>query len=119
MEDEEDTYDDNDQKDIYNYKLENENNTLKQLMNTSETDFKGQYNTLMNSYNSIKSSYDKLNQDEKDYTIMQTQYDYGFTSKQEVDDKKLTLDTERSNFNASRNTLYVNYLSYLQMKEGY
>jgi len=119
LEDEEDDYDDKDEENIYNYKLENENTTLKQLMNTAETDFKGQYNTLMNSYNSIKSSYDKLTEDEKSYTIMETKYNYGFASKKEVDDVKLTLDTERSTFNASKNTLYVDYLRYIQMKEGY
>ena len=55
------TYDNNDEEDIYEYKLENAKIELKQLMNTTETDFKEQYNTLMTSYNSIKSSYDKFN----------------------------------------------------------
>lgn len=104
---------------IDKYDTDNAQIALKQKMSTAEASFKAQYNTLMNSYNSIKSSYNELNQEEQDYTIMQTEYNCGFASQKEVDDLKLTLDTKRSTFNASRNTLYVNYLRYIQMKEGY
>ncbi len=104
---------------IYDYNLEKANNELKQLMNDAEASYKDKYNTLMNSYNSIKSSYDQINQEQNEYQITQTKYNYGFVSKNEIDNAKLTLDNDNANFNVSRNTLYVNYLSYLQMKEGY
>ena len=116
LKDAEDTYTNDD---IYNYSVEKANNELKLLMNTAESDFKGQYNTLMNSYNSIKSSYDSFNTEKNTYNIMQTQYDYGFVSQKDVDDAKLTLDTNESALQTKKNALYVNYLSYLQMKEGY
>lgn len=119
IDDLEDTEDDYSNDDIYDYKVENANNELKQLMNDSEASFKEQYNTLMNSYNSIKSSYDKIIQEQNEYQITQTKYNYGFVSKNAVDTAKLTFDKDNANFNASKNTLYVNYLSYLQMKEGY
>ncbi|HEX9025568.1 MAG TPA: TolC family protein [Clostridium sp.] len=114
-----DAEDDYDNEDLYDYKVEKANNELKLLMNDTETSFKEQYNTLMNSYNSIKSSYDNINQEKNTYSIMQTKYDYGFVSQKEVNDEKLTLDTNESALQAKKNTLYVNYLNYLQTKEGY
>lgn len=119
LEDEEDNYDDNDQEDTYEYKVENSEYELKQLINNTETSFKDQYNTLMNSYNSVKSSYDKIIQEQKEYQITQTKYDYGFASKNEVDATKLTFDKDNATFTANKNKLYLNYLRYIQMKEGY
>lgn len=119
LEDEEDNYDDNDQEDIYEYKVENSEYELKQLMNNTETSFRDQYNTLMNSYNSVKSSYDKIIQEQKEYQIKQTKYDYGFASKNEVDAAKLAFDKDNAAFTANKNKLYLNYLRYIQMKEGY
>jgi len=116
LEDSEDTYTNDD---IYDNNVEKANNELKVLMNTAETDFKGQYNTLMNSYNSIKSSYDQLLEEKNSYNVKKVKYDYGFVSKTELDDAKLTLDTDESALQTKKNTLYVNYLNYLQMKEGY
>lgn len=119
LEDEEDDYDDNDEEDIYEYKVENAEYELNQLMNNTETSFEEQYNTLMNSYNSVKSSYDKIIQEQKEYQITETKYDYGFASKNEVDAAKLTFDKDNATFTANKNKLYLNYLRYIQMKEGY
>lgn len=106
--------------DIDDYKMDNAEISLKQQIATAETNFKKQYNTLMNSYNSMKSSFDSLNQEKNSYNIMQTKYDYGFASKKEADDAKLnSLDTANSTFQKNKNTFYVNYLRYIQMKEGY
>jgi outer membrane protein TolC len=116
LKDNEDTYTNDD---IYDNNLEKANNELKVLMNNAETDFKGQYNTLMNSYNSIKSTYDQLTEEENSYNVKKIKYDYGFVSKTELDDAKLTLDTDESALQTKKNTLYVNYLNYLQAKEGY
>lgn len=101
------------------YNTDNAQISLKQTMSTAEANFKAQYDTLMNSYNSIKSSYDKITQEQKVYQTTQIKYNYGFVSKTDVDDAKLALDKDSSTFNASKNTLYVNYLRYIQMKEGY
>ena len=119
IDDLEDTKDDVANDDIYDNSVEKANNELKVLINTAETDFKGQYNTLMSSYNSIKSSYDQLVEEENSYNVKKVKYDYGFVSKTELDDAKLALDTDESALQTKKNTLYVNYLNYLQMKEGY
>jgi hypothetical protein len=116
LKDAEDTYTNDD---IYNYSVEKANNGLKLLMNTAETDFKGQYDALMSSYNTIKSSYDSFNTEKNTYSIMQMQYDYGFVSQKDLEDSKLTLDKDEAALQTTENTLYVNYLKYLQMKEGY
>lgn len=101
------------------YNTDNAQISLKQTISTAEANFKAQYDTLMNSYNSIKSSYDKITQEQKVYQTTQIKYDYGFVSKIDVDNAKLALDKDSATFNASKNTLYVNYLRYIQMKEGY
>jgi outer membrane protein TolC len=104
---------------IDNYNKDNAQISLKQKMSDAESSFKGQYNTLMESYNSIKSSYDKITQEQTEYQTTQTEYDYGFASKDQVDTAKLAFDKDSATFNSSKNTLYVNYLRYIQMKEGY
>ncbi|AJG98547.1 hypothetical protein LF65_01949 [Clostridium beijerinckii] len=119
IDDLDDAEDDYDNKDIYDNKVEEANNKLKSLMNSTETSFKKQYNDLMTSYNSIKSSYDVINQKQKEYEIEQTKYDYGFVSKNDVDAAKLTLDSENADFINKRNQCYLSYLKYIEMKEGY
>lgn len=119
IDDLDDAEDDYDNKDIYDNKVEEANNKLKSLMNSTETSFKKQYNDLMTSYNSIKSSYDVINQKQKEYEIEQTKYDYGFVSKNDVDAAKLTLDNDNADFINKRNQCYLSYLKYIEMKEGY
>ncbi|EKQ57024.1 MULTISPECIES: TolC family protein [unclassified Clostridium] len=119
LEDQETDYDKKDQEDIYNYMYENANSQLKKLMDTAETDFKSKYNDLITSYNSLKSSYDVINQKQAEYKITQTKYDYGFVSKNDVDAAKLTLDNDNADFINKRNECYLKYLKYIEMKEGY
>jgi len=73
----------------------------------------------MNSYNSIKIIYDNLNEEKNTYNVTKIKYEYGFVSQKEMEDEKLDLDTSTSELQAKMNTLYVNYLNYLEMKEGY
>lgn len=119
LEDQESDYDNKDESDIYNYKLESENNTLQQLINNKETTFMNQYNDLMKSYNAIQSSYDVILQKQKEYQDSQTQYDYGFISKNALDTVKLNLDNQNATFIKNRNDCYLKYLQYIEMKEGY
>lgn len=119
IEDQEDTYDSSDKEDIYDYKQKNAEMDLKQAKNTAETDFKGKYNDLMASYNSLKTSYDKIMQEQKDFQITQTQYDYGYMSKNALDNAQITLDKDNASFIKTRNECYLKYLKYIEMKEGY
>lgn len=119
LKDQESDYDSKDQSDIYNYTLENDNNTLQQLINNKQTTFMNQYNDLMKSYNAIQSSYNVILQKQKEYQDSQTQYDYGFISKNALDTVKLSLDNQNATFVKSRNDCYLKYLQYIEMKEGY
>ena len=125
LEDQESDYDNKDESDIYDYKLQSENNTLQQLINTKETTFMNQYNDLMKSYNAIQSSYDVILQKQKEYQVTQMQYNYGFISENGVDSKdsldtvKSNLDNENATFIKNRNDCYLKYLQYIEMKEGY
>jgi outer membrane protein TolC len=119
IEDQEYTYDSSDKEDIYDYKQKNAEMDLTQTKNTAETDFKGKYNDLMASYNSLKTGYDKIMQEQKDFQITQTQYDYGYLSKNALDNAQITLDKDNASFIKTRNECYLKYLKYIEMKEGY
>ncbi|EHJ00187.1 hypothetical protein CDLVIII_3629 [Clostridium sp. DL-VIII] len=123
-----DDYDLNDEEDddasdhndtIYDYNMDNYNINLTQTKNTAQTNFKGQYDTLMNAYNTIKNTYDKLNEEQTEYETKQVQNDYGFLAKNDLDNAKLTFDTDKAAFVKDRNACYLAYLKYIQMKEGY
>lgn len=122
LEDDEDTYEDNDQEDIYDYKMNSAEVTLKQAINTAKSDFQGQYNSLMSSYNTMKNNYDSLNLQKTDYAVAQVKYDFGFISKNDLENSKIGtsgLDSVNSGYENAKNDFYNNYLRYLQMKEGY
>ncbi|WP_160687922.1 TolC family protein [Clostridium sp. C2-6-12] len=119
LDDQEDTYDNNDQEDIYDYEQDNAKMDLNQTENTAETDFKALYNDLMSSYNSLKNSYEKIMQEQKTFEITQAQYDYGYMSKNALENSQITLDKDNASFIKTRNECYLKYLKYTQMKEGY
>jgi hypothetical protein len=104
---------------IDNYEMDNAKIELKKSKMKAEEDFKAQYNTLMNSYNSTKSSYDKIIQKQKEFQTNQIKYDYGFLSKNDTDDAEVTFEKNSNDFIKMRNACYVEYLKYIQMKEGY
>jgi outer membrane protein TolC len=114
-----DLEDEDNDSDSHDYEVENAKMKLTKLTNDAETDFKGQYDQLMSSYNSLKNTYDVINQKQNEYEITKTKYDYGFVSKNDVDAAKLSLDTDTATFVNNRNKCYLNYLKYIEMKEGY
>ncbi|AGF57143.1 outer membrane protein TolC [Clostridium saccharoperbutylacetonicum] len=114
-----DLEDEDNDSDSHDYEVENAKMKLTKLTNDAETDFKGQYDQLMSSYNSLKNTYDVINQKQNEYEITKTKYDYGFVSKNDVDAAKLSLDNDTATFVNNRNKCYLNYLKYIEMKEGY
>lgn len=105
--------------DSSDYDLDNAEISLDQVKAKAKINFNQQYNTLIASYNSIKSSYDKLQSTEKNTNFMETKYSKGFVSMKEVNDAKITLNEERSKFQKDQDQFYLDYLHYIQMKEGY
>lgn len=111
--------DDDDDDDYENYSLENKELNLDKQYTTLEITFKEKYNDLMTAYNSIKSSYDKLQQSQEDYGVLSKKYSFGFITKNELEKAKIDLDSSTADFNTERNEFYLKYLDYSQMKEGY
>ena len=119
-ESDDETDDDSDYTDeVDDYDMDNAKIELKKSKIDAEEKFKTQYNTLMSSYNSTKSSYDKIIQKQKEYQTNQIKYDYGFASKNDTDDAKVTFEKDSNDFIKKRNQCYLDYLKYIQMKEGY
>lgn len=119
-ESDDETDDDSDYTDeIDDYDVDNAKIDFEKSKIDAEEKFKTQYNTLMSSYNSTKSSYDKIIQKQKEYQTNQIKYDYGFASKNDTDDAKVTFEKDSNDFIKKRNQCYLDYLKYIQMKEGY
>lgn len=116
-EDEEDKEDDD--HDYINYSIENSELNLEKKSISSEINFKQQYNNLMNSYNSLKASYEKIQTKQESYALSGKKYSFGFVSKNDLEQSKIDLDKDTAAFNNSRNQFYLDYLNYIQMKEGY
>jgi hypothetical protein len=57
-------------------------------------------------------------QEQKEYNLMQAKFDYGFTSKTEVENSKSAFYKDNATFINEKNKLYIEYLHYIQMKEG-
>lgn len=108
-----------DENDIIDNKLENANAQLVLDKNNVEKNFKLKYDALMNSYASMKNSYESLQQQNKNYNVAQIQHDYGFASKQAVDESKVTSLNSSQNYQDDESKFYQAYLSYIEMKEGY
>ena len=114
----EEDYDDADDDD-YKYDEDNADLNVEAAQIEAELGFKKAYDTLITSYNSLKTSYDKLNQSKKSYDLDKQKNLNGFVSNNELAKTKHDLDSQTAAFVNDRNTVYTNYLNYLQMKEGY
>jgi methylphosphotriester-DNA--protein-cysteine methyltransferase len=104
---------------VINNNFDNAQMQLELDKNNSEKNFKEKYDALMNSYATMKSSSDSLDQQKNNYNIAQIQYDYGFASQNDVDTSKVTSLKTSESFEKDKSTFYANYLLYIQMKEGY
>ena len=116
LDDSEDSYDSDE---VYDYDVDNADLNLESTKTNAELEFKEQYNTLISSYNKLKTTYDELNQSQIDYNLMKQKNLSGFASDKELSDKKLELDNKTSSFVSDKNNFLLTYLNYLQMKEGY
>ncbi|OOM06663.1 hypothetical protein [Clostridium saccharobutylicum] len=110
---------DQDDSSVSDYEIDNAQISLEQKTIDAKTNFKSQYDTLMTSYNTLKGDYDTLKNYQTQFNTMNAQYSYGFASKQQVDDLNTQIVNQNSVIDNQKNQLYLNYLHYVQMKEGY
>ncbi|MBN1049494.1 TolC family protein [Clostridium botulinum] len=108
-----------DDSDISDYEIKNNKISLRQEEEKVKIEFQKRYNNLILSRNLLKASDDKLNKSQDDALIMQTKYNYGFVSKKQVDELEVGLNNKNQDFISQVNNLYMDYLSYMKMKDGY
>jgi len=101
------------------YEIDNAELELTQEENNSRLNFQEKYNNLISSYNNIRNSINKLNDKEKAFNIMKVKLDHGYVSNKESEEKYIELINQKSEYIKDKNQLYINYLKYLQMKDGY
>lgn len=111
--------DEDNEKDSEKYLEENAELSLQQTREDIKLTLEKTYNDLIDSYNSIKVHKNKLTKSENDYEIMKIKLSFGELSKKEVEKQKIDLDNTKKDFNKERNELYMSYMKYLQVKEGY
>ena len=104
---------------IIDNNLESAKSQLVLDKNKAEKDFKTKYDALINSYVTMKNSYDNLIQKINEYNIMQREYDYGFASQESVDQANVSSLEESKSYQSDKSTFYAAYFSYIQAKEGY
>ncbi|AGX42061.1 hypothetical protein [Clostridium saccharobutylicum] len=110
---------DQDDSSVSEYEIDNSQISLEQKTIDAKTNFKSQYDALMTSYNTLKSDYDALKNYQTQFNTINAEYSYGFASKQQVDDLNTQIADQNSVIDNQKNQLYLNYLHYIQMKEGY
>ncbi|MBY6915544.1 viral A-type inclusion protein [Clostridium botulinum] len=108
-----------DDSDISDYEIKNNKISLRQEEEKVKIEFQKRYNNLILSSNLLKASNDKLSRTQDDALIMQTKYNYGFASKKQVDELEVGLNNKNQDFISQVNNLYMDYLSYMKMKDGY
>ncbi|MBZ9692468.1 TolC family protein [Clostridium sp. M14] len=108
-----------DDSDISDYEIKNNRISLRQEEEKVKIEFQKRYNNLILSSNLLKASNDKLSRTQDDALIMQTKYNYGFASKKQVDELEVGLNNKNQDFISQVNNLYMDYLSYMKMKDGY
>lgn len=112
-----DQVEDND--DSNDYEIDNAELELTKGKSDLRLTFQGKYNDLMNSYKSIKNSMNKLTDKENAFNIKKVKLNHGYISNKECEEAYIELINQKSEYIKEKNTLYVNYLKYMQMKDGY
>lgn len=105
--------------DANDYDIENKELSLDESELNYKIKFKQQYDNLMNSYNTLKTDYQKLNQTKEDNSGIKIGYQNGFKSENDLDKSNIDLENKTNTFLLEENNFYYNYMRYLQMKEGY
>ncbi|NFE84605.1 viral A-type inclusion protein [Clostridium botulinum] len=104
---------------VSDYDIKNNEISLKQEKEKIKMEFEKKYKSLILSSSLIKTQNDKLSRTQDDALIMQTKYNYGFASKKQVDELEVGLNNKNQDFISQVNNLYMDYLSYMKMKDGY
>lgn len=109
-----------DQDDSYTgYQTNNASIALEQTRESEEAAFKKLYDALNSSYTVYEQALSQAQQKENELTVEQKALSLGYSSQKAVDAETQELKTLRTTLADDRNTLFVNYLSYIDMKNGF
>lgn len=99
--------------------IDNAKIVLDQTGSTQEAAFKQLYDTLLNSYQSYQEEALSVQRKTAEVASDKQALALGYISQKEYDDGAVDLQNQASQLDADRNNLYVSYMNYINMKNGY
>lgn len=101
------------------YELDNADIALQQARASEKAAFQKLYDSLNASYTAYQQGLAGVRQKENELALEQKALSLGYSSQKSVDGKTRELKSLQTTLADSRNTLFVSYLSYINMKNGY
>ena len=104
--------------DYSEYEEDSAQAALQTAKDSVSSSFTRQYDSLMNSYKSLKISQEKLRLAQKTEAVQKTLFERGFISQTTFENTQISTQTMESQVAAAKNLLYVSLESYRQTRDG-
>ena len=104
--------------DYSEYEEDSAQAALQTAKDSVSSSFTRKYDSLMNSYKSLKIAQDRLRLAQKSESIQKTLFERGFISQTAFENTQISTQTMESQVAAAKNLLYVSLESYRQTRSG-
>ena len=104
--------------DYSEYEEDSAQAALQTAKDSVSSSFTRQYDSLMNSYKSLRIAQDRLRLAQKSESIQKTLFERGFISQTTFENTQISTQTMESQVAAAKNLLYVSLESYRQTRSG-
>ena len=104
--------------DYSEYEEDSAQAALQTAKDSVSSSFTRQYDSLMNSYKSLKIAQEKLRLAQKTEAVQKTLFERGFISQTTFENTQISTQTMESQVAAAKNLLYVSLESYRQTRSG-
>ena len=104
--------------DYSEYEEDSAQAALQTAKDSVSSSFTRQYDSLMNSYKSLKIAQEKLRLAQKTEAVQKTLFERGFISQTTFENTQIFTQTMESQVAAAKNLLYVSLESYRQTRSG-
>ena len=104
--------------DYSEYEEDSAQAALQTAKDSVSSSFTRQYDSLMNSYKSLKIAQEKLRLAQKTEAVQKTLFERGFISQTTFENTQISTQTMKSQVAAAKNLLYVSLESYRQTRSG-
>ena len=101
------------------YTLNNASIALEQARESEEAAFRKLYDAMNGAYTVYRQDLENVQRKQSELAAEQKALSLGYSSRQAVDGRTQELKTLQTTLSDDRNTLFVDYLSYIDMKNGY